>query len=250
MMDCLWKIFGNFEESRSNLNGKIILLFIDTFWFVVHNLYTYLKQEVFLTTNTQPACPSCGRSDHSQKVSLLYIAATTYLSHQKNADQNTLDAVLFDLIPGDSEHGRSNFLQQLVKHLSPPAGQKQISRPIHPDWMIIFGCAVGFIFIYQMSLADPGSLPIIVSLLSIGLLIYIITRRPLLNRYQERIGREREAFDRLDLATQRWMRLYLCSRDALVFDPERQVYVSFEQLNDLLFDPEEKPHYPVSGGKV
>lgn len=179
---------------------------------------------------------------------MLYVSVSSHLSRQKTAEDHHIDPVLLDLIPKSSVQDRIRFLQNLVKQISPPTGQKQITRAIHPDWMVIFGCVVGLLFVYRMSVTNTGSLPVMISLLSIGLLFYIISRRPVLHRYNERLRNERESIRRLDLATERWMRLYICSKDMLIFDPERHLVVSVDRLSDLLFDREEKSNYRESGG--
>jgi len=199
---------------------------------------------VFLARHLSPVCPSCGQSDRTYKVSLLYVAASARLNHQEMEAKGDLDAVLSALLPEGSDRDRHGLLQRLVKKFSPPASQRQFTRTVHPDWYVLFGCAIGLFFSYQLAMLRSNALPVIISLIIVGVLVYWISRRAVLSRYHARLDKEKEASGRLDLATARWMGLFYCSRDGFVFDPERQLFVPVEQLGDLLYDRIEKSTLP------
>src|SRR5690606_16035044 len=136
-------------------------------------------------------------------------------------NQPELDAVLADLLPeGSSTVDHNQVIASLVKILEPPSGARRVTRRIHPDWMILFVCAVGLVIAYQSATNDPGDVPIIVSLLSACLLVYLLVRRPVMLRYESQTRQEQEEKNRIEQAVAHWMRLYFCSRDQIVFDPD------------------------------
>lgn len=197
----------------------------------------------------KPDCPSCGQNNHSYKVSLLFIAASARLNHHEEKDRAELDNTLSDLLSQDSSEGREHLLRFFVESFSPPRTSRQSSRSIHPDWMVFFGCAIGLFFAYQMALQNSGSLPIMISLVAIGLLLYLLSRRPVLKRYQYRLQNEKGEAHRVDQAMARWMQLYFCTTDQCVYDPEQGLSVSIEQIGDLLYGrTNNNPTFSSPGG--
>lgn len=185
--------------------------------------------------STPPACPVCAHADRSYKISLLYLEASARLNHRESTNQPELDAVLVDVLPENcTDAEQTQVLNRMVTMFAPPSGQRQVTRRIHPDWMILFLFGIGLFIIFQIAKSQPGGLPVFVSLVGASLLAYLLLRKPILSRYDGLLAQERADKSRVERAVARWMRLYYCSRDQIIFDPEENRFVPLEQIADLV----------------
>jgi hypothetical protein len=186
-------------------------------------------------TQPSPACPKCGQADKTYKVSLLYLESAARLSHLQEGKQPELDELLFDMASENiSQVAQNQLVSRFAQSFSPPPGEKQNTRRIHPDTMIIFFALFSLLLVFQIAISQPTQLPAILILLASSLLAYLLTRKRLLKRFEDRIRLEQEANSRIENAVTRWMHLYFCSRDKAVFNPEQNLYVPLEQMSDLL----------------
>lgn len=182
-----------------------------------------------------PTCPYCNQSDQTYKVSLLYLEGSARLNRREMTDQPELEAVLNDLLTTESTSAeQKQVISSLVKAFEPPSGSRQVARRIHPDWLILFVCAVGLIIAYQSGSSRPGDLSIIVTLLSASLLVYLLVRRPVIMRYETQNSQDEFEKKNVEKAVARWMRLYFCSRDQTVFDPDENRFVPLEHIEELM----------------
>jgi hypothetical protein len=113
--------------------------------------------------------------------------------------------------------------------------------------MVFFGVGVGVLFaacillqgqatnLSAASSSASTALPVIFSLLAVVLLAYLLTRRPVMNRYLARLRAGQEASRQHALAAERWLRLYFCSLEPVVFDPDLHIVRPLDQLHDLLY---------------
>ncbi len=185
-----------------------------------------------------PVCPNCGQADKTYKVSLLYLESAARLKQRQEDNQPELDQLLDDLSPAiSSQEDQHQLLAGFARAFSPPegaaSGQKQTFRRVHPDTMIIFFALFSLLIVYQVAVSQPAQLPIIAILLVGGLLAYLLTRKKLVQRFEDRVRREQEENKRLETAMTRWMHLYFCSRDKGVFDPAQNRFAPLEQMSDL-----------------
>ncbi len=184
-------------------------------------------------TQSSPACPRCSQADKTYKVSLLYLESAARLNHHQQGDQPELDALLSDLSAETGSQANSH-LTRFVQHFAPPKGEKRTTRRIHPDSTVIFFALLSMLFIYQVAVSQPSQLPIILILLVGGILAYVLARKSIIKRYEERVRQEKEENTRMETAVTNWMNLYFCSRDQGVFIPGQNRFAPLEQMSDLL----------------
>ncbi len=184
---------------------------------------------------TSPTCPHCGQADKVYKVSLLYLESTARLNQRQAENQPELDGLLTDLLPANSNATtQAHLLSRFLRSFTPPSGEKRITRRIHPDTMVICFALFSLLVIYRIATTQPSQLPAILVLVCVSLMAYILARKSVLRRYQDRVRQEQEENARIESAIARWMRLYFCSRDQGVFDPQQNEFVPLEQMSDLL----------------
>jgi hypothetical protein len=169
-------------------------------------------------------------------VSLLYLESTARLHQRQAENQPELDGLLSDLLPENSNAtAQTQLLTRLLRAFTPPSGEKHVTRRVHPDAMVIFFGLFLLLLAYRAATTQPGQLPAILILVCGSALAYLLARKAILRRYQERIRQEQEENARVENAVARWMRLYFCCRDQGIFDPEENQFVPLEQMSDLLF---------------
>jgi hypothetical protein len=186
--------------------------------------------------NSDLACPHCKQSDKTYKVSFLYVESTARLNHRQVENQPELDGLLADLLDGSGgPRAQTQFLTRLAQALTPPQGEaRRAARRVHPDAMVIFFTLLSSLIVYKVATTQAGQLPIILALLAGGILAYLLARKQVVRRYEEKARQEHAAQARLENAVSRWMHLYFCSRDRGVFLPEQNQLVPLERMSDLL----------------
>ncbi len=184
---------------------------------------------------SSPTCPHCGQADKTYKVSLLYLESTARLHQRQAEDQPELDGLLSDLLPANSSStSQAQLLTRLLHSFTPPSGEKHITRRIHPDAMVIFFGIFLLLLAYRAATTQPGQLPAVLILVCGSALAYLLARKAILRRYEERIRQEQQENERIENAVARWMRLYFCSRDQGVFDPDEEPFVPLERMSETL----------------
>ncbi len=184
---------------------------------------------------SSPVCPHCGMKDKTYKVSLLYIESTARLHHHETTNQPELDGLLRDLAPDPLQSAaQQQLLEKMIASFEPPSGKKQVTRRIHPDAMIVFLWLVGLLVIVQARSVNSPQLPMILLLLGATIVAYLTFRRIIVRRYQESVQKEKDEKEQVEEAISRWMRLYFCSREQIVFAPDENRFVPLEQMSELL----------------
>lgn len=181
-----------------------------------------------------PACPHCGQNDRTYKVSLLYLECSARYHHQDAANQPELDGLLSDLHHDANPSTLSQLLSGLVNAFAPPSGAKQVARRIHPDFMVLFFGLIGVILVFQVGINQSGLFPTALLILCASVLAYLAARRPIIRRYELQMRQEKDKNDRVERSVSHWMRLYYCSRDQGVFDPQQDQLIPLEQMHQLL----------------
>ncbi len=191
--------------------------------------------------NHPPTCPQCGLADKAYKVSLLYQESSTRFQHNEQDHQPELDGLLKDLCSDPTNPADvAQVLGWLTQSFAPPeSAQPQSPRravTISPDLLVAGAGLIMLLLAGLVAVHQPENLPTALLILVAALLIYLAVRRPIMQRYRARIQKDNESQQRAGEATSRWMRLYYCSRDRGVFDPEQNRLVAVEQIQHLLYE--------------
>lgn len=179
-------------------------------------------------------CPECGQSDLVDKVSKIYMTAIErkYAARNKGKQQLT-----------DSENGRlkidsmmnSQELSGLTKKLSPPtSGKKSTFRPIHPDLVVLVFSLISPIFLYRIAINQQVMLPWILLLMAVFYGFYFWKRKYLTARFDAQLQAQKAAEERVQNGIKRWMQLYYCARDEIVFNPLDSQSVQVDLINGYL----------------
>ena len=188
-----------------------------------------------MVNRPSPVCSCCGQSDKTYKISLLYLEASARLNQKETANQPELNGLLDDLYPPlESANLNAQVLPDLIRAFAPPAGEKRVTRRIHPDGLVVGFSLMALLMLYQIAADQSESLPFAVIVMSTALLAYLLLRKPLVQRHVEQTQQEQEEHRRIEQATERWMQLYFCSRDKGVFIPGKDQLVPLEQMSNYL----------------
>lgn len=166
-----------------------------------------------MTTSREITCPVCGHSDQVEKVSTIYL-----------------------------EGIRDKRLYALSRKLAPPSsGKATLTRPIHPDIIVIvFSCIIPFflagILRQQKSLFFP-----ILALLICAYGFYLYKRKTIVAKYVHEQAVKREAQTRIERGIASWMRLYYCARDEGVFLPGKGELIPVDQMISYLLQTLPQP---------
>lgn len=176
-------------------------------------------------------CPQCGSTQRTYKVSVLYLELISRLQRHETNHQPELDAFLKELYPQmDIRAIPAATLHSYLRYFSPPTGKSQVIRRVHPDGLIAFFSLLLVYILYQMFLAQSPELPFVIGLFIVSLTGYGIFRKKVLQKYTLGIQEEQDERIQVEKEIQRWMRLYYCGQDQVVFDSGEHRIVSKKDI--------------------
>jgi hypothetical protein len=155
----------------------------------------------------------CGLSDQTDKVSSLYVMgiAGNKLAPAEGEPQTT-PLNLTDIPPQE--------LRELGKRLKPPASPKKApTRPLHPDLVVVTFSLIIPLFLYRIYQNQASVLPVVLAVLAVLYVLYIWQRKKIIARFERQVQANKAADERIRMGIERWMRLYYCRRDDIVFEP-------------------------------
>jgi hypothetical protein len=171
-------------------------------------------------------CPSCGQSDQVEKVSTLYLIGIGLNRQPDVADAAPIQPNLADLPEGE--------YRRLARLFKPPASTRRLPfRSLHPDLMITTFSLVILFFLFNIYLSQPGNLLPVLILLGIGYTGYFWKRKSILLRFETSQASQRAAEQRVRQGIDRWMKLFYCARDGVVFEPGDKTPLPPEELARL-----------------
>jgi hypothetical protein len=179
-------------------------------------------------------CPVCKLADQVEKVSTLYLVEIE-LQRQKGSvwlsDKNSHAVELLRA----RQLAQPGF-EPLRRKLAPPSSGKQTTiRPIHPDLAVLAFSLITPVFLYGILTTQPGSTLPVLTVLALFYGLYTWQRRRLIGRFEGEQARQKRATERTAQAVERWMKLYYCAREELVFVPGNSTFVPVDQMMGLLF---------------
>ena len=179
-------------------------------------------------------CPICNNSDLVDKVSKIYMSAIErkYASRSKPSPKpnDTVNSILRI----DSQLDSQGLLS-LAKKLTPPSAGKSVPiRPIHPDLVVMVFSLIAPLFLYRILTTQASMMPWILLLLACFFGFYFVKRKSLIAKFEAQRLAQKSAEERIQRGIKRWMQLYYCARDDIVFNPLEAESVPVDLLNGYL----------------
>lgn len=129
----------------------------------------------------------------------------------------------------------SQGLLSLAKKLAPPSSGKGVPfRPIHPDLVVLVFSLITPLFLYRIYTTQVGMLPWVLLLLAGFIGFYYAKRKSLIAKFEAQRLAQKSAEDRIQKGIKRWMQLYYCARDDIVFNPLEAESIPVDLINGYL----------------
>lgn len=178
-------------------------------------------------------CPSCGQADRVEKVSTIYLAGIG-LHRRVSVLENTGDRQEPPLIQPWLINLPPEALRVLSRRLAPPSsGKEPPFRPLHPDMVVFTFSLVAPIFLYGILSTQSGMLPLALAILIGFYVFYFWKRRAMIVRYENQKKARQAVQQRVRGGIERWMTLYYCARDDIVFEPEADLSLPADQIGGI-----------------
>jgi hypothetical protein len=174
------------------------------------------------------SCPQCGHTRNVEKVSTIYLVGIG-LKNQAPGNEAPVAPVKYNLVGLDEVERRN-----LARRLKPPASRRRLqSRPLHPDLIVItFSLIIPF-FLYGIYTSQLNTLLPVLGLLAVVYGLYLWKRKAIIARFEGRQAAQRAADERVRQGIQRWMKLYYCADEDIVFTPGSTETLPAERITDI-----------------
>ncbi|MBN2146487.1 MAG: hypothetical protein JW726_03825 [Anaerolineales bacterium] len=180
--------------------------------------------------NDDITCPACGQGDAVEKVSTIYLLGIG-LARGGNAPQEG---------GGQPQVAKAPHphWKELSKRLAPPAGGREGlgTRPVSPDMVVLTFTLVIPVFLVGILTSQRALLPVALLILAAFYAIYFALRKRLMAKFARGQAERAAKAERIKAGIARWMQLYYCERDDVVFEPGKGQAVPAERMNGLLFE--------------
>jgi hypothetical protein len=123
-------------------------------------------------------------------------------------------------------------IRQLSRRLKPPdSGKKPPLQPIHPDLVLIAFSLFAPFFLYQILRNQPNSFLPIMLILAAFYALYFWKRKNILDKFEHQKMERHAQDERVKMAIQRWMRLYYCPQEDIIFEAGEADAVPVDQVD-------------------
>lgn len=185
-------------------------------------------------------CPQCNTSKEVYKVSEIYLSGLESIKSSNPSKDNA-----FDLVFGHpSQKLGRRFVDQTIKRtlvskFAPPSSSKQrISRSLSPDFIMFATFLLSIFMLYQIFTQQREVfVPALLIILAVGA-AYLLTRKRIVARFIEKQKNEARETVQIKEAIERWMNLYYCAADFIVFDKKHRISIPLQEMNNYLMSPE------------
>jgi hypothetical protein len=180
-------------------------------------------------------CPVCSNSGNSYKVSDIYLQSLMRLKDGDKAEAPIIDRLQQEIPVERREKLKgSRYYRQLMESFAPPQGESQTTRAINPDWVIAGLGLITIFFLYQIFTSQYQVFWYILILTAILFTAYFLFRKRFQTKYQAVKDQETFSKQSIEKAIGRWMKLYYCARDNVVFLEGKGETIPIEQMNSYL----------------
>lgn len=179
-------------------------------------------------------CPICGQAQTVEKVSTIYVLGIDPARLEK------LAPAVQEAAGGKA--GRSKIpaaeLKLLSQRLMPPAMGREspTNRPISPDMAVaVFSLVIPFL-LFKINTSQPAALPVALVCLAVFYGAYFLMRKSLKARFERGLAEQKAKVERVKRGIGRWMKLYYCTQDDVVFEPGAERTVPADQMGGYLLE--------------
>lgn len=126
-------------------------------------------------------------------------------------------------------------LRLLSRRLKPPSSGKGAPfRALHPDLVVLTFSLILPVFVYGIYTSQKTNFVPALILLAAFYGVYFWKRKAMVARYESQLKASREAKQRAERRISRWMKLYYCAREDIVFQPGTGKFVPADQMPGYL----------------
>jgi len=176
-------------------------------------------------------CPLCSQADQVEKVSTIYLIAIGLGRRPNPGTPQTEELV----INPELKNLPPTHLRELGRRFAPPAGRTQsLTRPIHPDLVVLALTLIAPVFLYGILTSQPSMLVPAIVLLAVFYGFYWWKRKDLIAKYDRQLATRKTGDERIRRGIRRWMALYYCLRDDVVFEPRTSETTPADQIAGYL----------------
>ena len=183
-------------------------------------------------------CPACGQSDLVEKVSTLYI---TGIGLNRSTGQANIPSA--GEAPSESSAEliglSATDLRRLARRLKPPSSGKGTPfRTLHPDLVVLTFSLIIPIFLYGIFTSQRNLLLPALVFLAAFYGWYFWKRKAMIAKFNSQVEANRVAARRAEQSIGRWMKLYYCARDDIVFQPKTNLSFPADQIAGIINLPD------------
>ena len=180
-------------------------------------------------------CPVCHQADQVEKVSTIYLTGIEAGRHPSGASSQAggRDS---STRPTGLKASLASGRHALSRRLAPPSSGKELPiRPLHPDTVVLTFSLVVPIFLFGILTSQPRMLLPMLVMLAVFYGLYWWQRKTVIAKFELQRTTRQASNEHVKRGLDRWMKLYHCSRDDVVFEPGKSQFVPTDQMTGYLF---------------
>jgi hypothetical protein len=180
-------------------------------------------------------CPVCGQETHSYKVSALYVETLMKMKHGNEADTPIFDQLRAEMPPEmAAKNTGKGYYRDMIQAFQPPQGGTESMRSINPDWVAF---AMGLLVIYMLYQIYATKNPLFWYTLGMAVALYaayFIFRKKIIGKYLTEKKQETGGKESVEKAVGKWMKLYYCSTDNVVYGLKKNETIPLDQMRSYV----------------
>jgi hypothetical protein len=183
-------------------------------------------------TSKSPACPQCGKTDTVAKVNHIYLEN---LSAKPLTEDLLIPHVLRWPIEKPAKSKKTYDEVTFLKQFNPPSGQTVVIRQVNPDLAVVFFSLLALFLLFKIYISQRGAFFIALGFLALFYLVYFIGRKFIMRKFKQRQEADLLAKKQAEAAIGRWMKMYYCWEEGIVFLPGEKQAVPLDQIRTYIY---------------
>jgi hypothetical protein len=122
-----------------------------------------------------------------------------------------------------------------MKQFNPPSGQTVVVRQVNPDLIVIVFSLLALFLLYKIYVSQPGVFFIALGFLALFYAAYFIGRKFIMRKFNQRQDADLTAKKQAEAAIGRWMKMYYCWEEGIVFLPGEKRVVPLDHIRPFLY---------------
>jgi hypothetical protein len=169
------------------------------------------------------------------KISQIYLESLMRLKQGEKAEAPIIDKFKAEVPEEQLKHEQGkDYYRDVVQVFKPPQGTSQSLRAVNPDWVAGIVALASFFFLAQIYNNNRSVFWYMVLMVAVGYGLFFLFHNKIKAKFEKERSKELNTKQAAEKAVGKWMKLYYCTKDNVVFGAKKDESAPLEEFREYL----------------